>query len=77
MKTLGDLHMKPDSATAIVELTVEVRIGAWGADCTIQQAISQATEEATNRLNRLLGEDKSVRVLRAAAVRVVCDAKKE
>lgn len=77
MKTLQELKMEPDSSHAVVELTVEVRTESWGPDCTLQQAISQATEQATSRLRKLLANDKGVRVIHANTVQVVCPAKRQ
>lgn len=76
MKSLEDLKMEPDSSRAVVELVVEVECGAWGADCTIEQAVAQATREAAQKVAVRLQEDRSIRVLGAKAVRVVCPARK-
>jgi hypothetical protein len=74
MKTIRDLGMKPGTATAVVALTVEVRVGAWNPDCTLEQAVSQATRDAAGKLARLLGSNKGIRITEATAVRVFCDA---
>jgi hypothetical protein len=77
MKSLGDLNMVPDTASVVVSLTVEVKCGAWGPDCTIEQAVSQATREAETKLANAINGDGSMRVMAAESVRVICPAKKK
>lgn len=72
---MKDLTMEPDSAVAVVQVTVEVRAAAWGADCTVEQAVRQATREATQKLQKLFDTESSIRVIGAKAVRVICNAK--
>lgn len=70
------LTMTPDTASAVVEIVVEVQTAAWGPDCTIAQAVEQAMREAENKITNALSDTSGVRVLKAAAVRVVCPAKR-
>ena len=77
VRTMKTLAMEPDNATAVVELTVEVSVGAWGRDCTLEQAVAQATQDATDRLAKALSDERSMRVLNATCVRVVCTAKRQ
>jgi len=72
---MKDLTMKPDTSYAVVELTVEVEAHSWGPDYTIEQAVDQATREATDKLRKALSPNGGFRVLKATAVRVVCNAK--
>lgn len=72
---MNDLKMQPDTSWVRVELAVEVQCGAWGPDCTIEQAVNQATREATDKLRGALSGDTTVRVVKAKAARVICDAK--
>ena len=72
---MKDLTMKPDLAYAVVEITVEVKAQNWGPECTVEQAVEQATREATDKLRNVLSKDNGMRVLKAKAVRVICDAK--
>lgn len=76
MKTLVDLKMVPDTTSVVVELTVEVTCGAWGPDCTIEQAVSQATREAEGKLAKVINGEGSMRVTKATSVCVVCPAKR-
>lgn len=55
-------------ATAKVEIVVEVEVGSWGKDCTFSQLERQASEEALNKVKRVLGVDNSIRVLKLARV---------
>jgi len=74
---MNDLTMVPDHASAVVELTVEVHMAAaWGKDCTVEQVVSQATREATEKLRKTLTDEKVIRVVSARCVRVVCNAKR-
>ena len=77
MKSLGDLNMVPDTASVVVSLKVEVTCGAWGPDCTIEQAVAQATREAETKLANAINADGSMRVYAAESVRVVVPAKKK
>jgi hypothetical protein len=77
MKSLGDLKMVPDTTSVVVSLTVEVRCGAWGPDCTIEQAVAQATREAEAKLSKAINGEGSMRVTAAESVRVICPAKKK
>lgn len=76
VRTLKSLNMKPDNATVVVELTVEVVTSSWGPECTIEQAVSQAVQSAEMSLSKAIGGDRTMRVVSAKAVRVICEAKK-
>ena len=39
-------------AIARVQVTVEIPCSSWGADCTVEQVLKQAGEEAVGRLRR-------------------------
>jgi len=63
------------NAKVVVVLEVEVTVGSWGPDCTIQQAVEQAVTGATLDVSRALMKDQSgrFRVLRATNRRVICE----
>lgn len=65
------------TARAVVSVVVEVTESAWGPDCTIAQAESQAIASAIARLRRLFNDDRSVNVLRIVGteVRLACVTK--
>ena len=75
-KVLDKAGLEPGSAVAVVDLRVRVKVGAWGSDCTIDQAISQATSEASHTLKRLLKNDTNCVVLSAEYVSVQIPSKK-
>lgn len=72
---MKDLTMKPDLSYAVVEITVEIQTQAWGPECTIEQAVDQATRDATDKLRNALSQHGGIRVLKAKAVRVICRAR--
>jgi len=37
-----------------VTITLEIDVGSWGPECTIDQAARQAKEEALGRIKRIL-----------------------
>ena len=62
--------MKRASATAVVEVVVEVQVGTWGDDCTVKQAEEQGAKEAVAHLTAMTREDPRVHVREASAVSV-------
>ncbi len=74
---LERVQMKPGRARAIVDITVSVETEAWGADCTVAQAVAQATEGAVATLKRVLSNQSRIQVSAAKLVRVVCDAERK
>lgn len=47
------------SATACVELTIEIEVGSsWGGDCSVAQVHKQAEDEARDKLHRMISEAK-------------------
>lgn len=58
------------SANVMVSVVVEVMTGAWGPECTIAQAEKQAVENALGRLQHLLGDTATCRVVRVASTEV-------
>jgi len=51
-------------ARAVVELRVEVQLGArWGAACTVQQVLDQAAREAESTVRARLKDVSGVRVV--------------
>ena len=67
---------EPDSAIAVVELVVEVTVGAWGADCTVRQAMDQAARDAYNKLQSAFPDSGTSRIASVRTVRVICPSKK-
>ncbi len=37
------------TATARVTVTLEIPVGSWGPDCSLEQIVNQATKDATAR----------------------------
>jgi hypothetical protein len=63
--------MKP-RAWAIVEVTMEVQIGPWGTECTVEKLVERGAREAEQHLRRMAQKDNKLRVVEAKAVRVTC-----
>ena len=74
---MEDLKMQPTNASVLVRMEVEVKTDAWGPECTLDQVVRQATKSASMKLRSLLQKDGNVRVTRATALRVVCNAKED
>lgn len=58
--------MKPtinSTTTAVVTVSVRVQCGSWGPDCTMEQVLRQASEEAAGRVRRLIQGDTRVQLL--------------
>ena len=51
--------MPSSSATARVQVTVEIVAGTWGNDCSLEQVYKQAGEDACNKLTRALNPKDS------------------
>jgi hypothetical protein len=67
---------EPDNAIAVVELVVEVAVGAWGADCTVKQAMERAARDAYNKLQSAFSDSGTSRIASVRTVRVICPSKK-
>lgn len=76
-KFLERVNMEPAEARVHVRLSLEITVGTWGKDCTVAQAVAQATEDATKTVARLIHEAKAnnIRILRADSAQVVCVAR--
>ena len=68
------MTFRPGHARVLVTVNVVVECEPWGADCTIAQAVEQATKESEQKLRRMLAEAASIQVLGATTSRVVLDA---
>lgn len=77
---LKSVGMKPASSRAVVSVTLSVETSSWGADCTIAQAVMQATREAREEVERLIqehGRGRGITISHIGTTRVVFDADKE
>lgn len=68
--------MKPSTSRAVVEVTLSIETSAWGPNCTVAQAVAQATDDAKGRLARLLQGHHDIRINDVKFVRVLCEAEK-
>lgn len=64
------------TTTARVRLTVDVSVGSWGPDCGIDQVYRQASEEAINRVRRLIN-DHGAKVVGLVEVEAITTALEE
>ncbi len=74
-RLLARARMQPSSVRVVVDFTVSIEVGAWGPDCTVAQAVAQATEEAERRLHKWLEGGPGISIAKASMARVVVDAK--
>lgn len=55
------------STSAVVSLTVEVRVGSWGPECKLSQVYDQGAEEAVNAIRNAVqkagGSEYRIRVV--------------
>jgi len=49
-------------ATAKVQVIIEVDTSSWGKDCTVNQILRQASEEAVNKVRRMI-ETNNARIV--------------
>ena len=61
---------------ARVRLTVDVSVGSWGPECKIDQVYQQASEEAINRVRRLIN-DHGAKVVGLVEVEAITTALEE
>ena len=66
--------MKPATSHVVVEVTLFVQTSAWGPDCTIAQAVDQATTEAKRSLERVIAQHPEISLGPVRFARVVCPA---
>lgn len=64
---------RPYTSSATIQLTIEVEVGSWSPECTINQAISQGTREASNVIKAALSGEKGLRILDAKCVRLITE----
>ena len=55
---------------ANVRVTVEVDVGVWGNDCTLEQLLKQSAESALNKVRKQLG-DSQMRIVGEPSVTAV------
>lgn len=66
---------KPE-AFARVQLLLEVNCpGVWGEDCPLSQVYRQAKDEAVQRVNKLLAEQRDVRLIGPVSIKAVITTK--
>lgn len=62
------------TTSALVTVTLEVRVGSWGPDCALSQVYQQASEEAANAVRRIIndgGQQHSMRVVRIDSIKSI------
>lgn len=63
-------------AHAIVTITIQVKTGTWGHDCTVAQAVGQAAESAQDQVQQLIARSPEISIIDTKFVRVICEAEK-
>lgn len=75
---LDRAHMTPSTSHAVVEVTMFIETaGPWGKDCSIAQAVAQATDDAKASLRRMLAQNPGIKLGRVEFVKVVCGAERD
>jgi len=67
---------KPSRVQAQVKVSLLVDTGYWGQDCTIAQAVAQASENANGRIASILKDEQGIKLLGSECVKVICEAEK-
>lgn len=50
-------------ATAKVRVTLEVRTGTWGKDCSVTQLFKQAGDDALTAVRNLVTNDSTIKIV--------------
>jgi hypothetical protein len=60
-----------------VAVTVEVSVGSWGGDATVDQIFEQSSKEAVEKLRDFFGATSKVRVVGDPKAKVVIASKED